>query len=604
MQNFLFRFAIFLLAVSTCSLTGCGGGGGSGGGAGAAAGEGNLQIALTDAATDLVDRFEVDVVSIELEHRNGARVETLPVTTRIDFAELVDLAELVRVTTVPNGAYRAIWITLDFDDAVVHIAGASVDADVLDVVGQPLDGPITIALELDGRRPLVVSPGQLRLLTLDFDLDASLTVDEVGNSVTVAPVWRADLDLDRDRINRIRGPLVGVDVARDRFTILVRPFRALSSDYGTVRVEVDADTHYEINGDCYTGRDGLDALAAVPALTATTSVGRFKAGGRRFVAEEVLAGSSVPGGTLDVVRGYVTARNGNTLTLVGAQLDRDSSSITLHTNVTIELDPTHTLVTKRLSTDAQDTGDISVGQRLLAFGEITGAPGSFVMATTTHVRLIESRIAGTIVSVGVGELELALSSIGHRSPTIFDFSGTGGGGGDADPNHYIVTTGALDLTGFSAGTAMRAFGFVAPFGAAPPDFTARTLVDVSATAALLHVVWASDSTEQTGALDASGFELDLSESPFIHHVDRGGATTDLTTFASVTVAPGAGIVFGAIVEQGAISLYSDFGDFSAALAARLDAGRELQGLWAIGHFDDATAEFSATVLSAVLVDGP
>ena len=44
----------------------------------------------------------------------------------------------------------------------------------------------------------------------------------------------------------------------------------------------------------------------------------------------------------------------------------------------------------------------------------------------------------------------------------------------------------------ATGTATRFIGFVTPFGAAPPDFNAQTLVDFSNTASDLLINWRGD----------------------------------------------------------------------------------------------------------------
>ena len=40
-----------------------------------------------------------------LKKADGSTVETLPVKTRVDFAELVDLKEFLTAATIPNGSY-------------------------------------------------------------------------------------------------------------------------------------------------------------------------------------------------------------------------------------------------------------------------------------------------------------------------------------------------------------------------------------------------------------------------------------------------------------------------------------------------------------------
>src|SRR4051812_1193006 len=112
------RFRSALSRLGTLSfflvLTACGGGGGmaetspAGNPPPPSAGCGSdcntVFVALTDADGDFLS-YTVDVVSLKLKRPNGTFVETLPAQTRIDFAQYVDLTELLTVGTVPNGAY-------------------------------------------------------------------------------------------------------------------------------------------------------------------------------------------------------------------------------------------------------------------------------------------------------------------------------------------------------------------------------------------------------------------------------------------------------------------------------------------------------------------
>ena len=121
--------ALARLAVFSCALafTACGGGGGGGNDPPAASVQptssctsdcGTVYIGLTDADGDFLS-YTVDVVSLKLKRANGAMVETLPATTRIDFAQYVDLTEFFTAATIPNGAYVAATLRLDFTNAEI-----------------------------------------------------------------------------------------------------------------------------------------------------------------------------------------------------------------------------------------------------------------------------------------------------------------------------------------------------------------------------------------------------------------------------------------------------------------------------------------------------
>ena len=83
------------LAVAGCSS------GGSGSDA-ANATTGQALVSLTDAAGDFLS-YTVDVQSLTLTKLNGAVVETLPLTTRVNFADYVEMTEFFTAATIPSG---------------------------------------------------------------------------------------------------------------------------------------------------------------------------------------------------------------------------------------------------------------------------------------------------------------------------------------------------------------------------------------------------------------------------------------------------------------------------------------------------------------------
>ena len=74
---------------------------------------GEVVITITDAEGDF-KTYTVDVQSIKLERTNGNLIETVPLTTRIDFTELTELSELFTIATVPAGSYRSVVMRLDY----------------------------------------------------------------------------------------------------------------------------------------------------------------------------------------------------------------------------------------------------------------------------------------------------------------------------------------------------------------------------------------------------------------------------------------------------------------------------------------------------------
>src|SRR5207247_4162098 len=169
------------------------------------------------------------------------------------------------------------------------------------------------------------------------NLAASNFVDMSGINpvVTVNPLLVADVNPDAPKPHRIRGPRDRVDIQAGSFTLILRPFNLLQGDHGRVAFLTDSNTTYEIDQTSFRGSAGLSALAAKRQLTATVAVGTLDFTSRRFIATEVLAGSSVSFGTSDALTGNVISRSGTTFAVNGAQLVRSNGTLILRDTVSV-----------------------------------------------------------------------------------------------------------------------------------------------------------------------------------------------------------------------------------------------------------------------------
>ncbi|MFH2098285.1 MAG: DUF4382 domain-containing protein, partial [Pseudomonadota bacterium] len=136
----IFRGALAaLLVLSLFTVWGCGSSSDSDPAAGTD--NGQVIIGLTDAPGDFAS-YAVDVVSLTLTKMNGAVVHTLPLATRVDFAQYVDMTEFLTAATVPSGAYVAATMVLDYSAADIQVetpAGDIAPADqVVDADGNPV----------------------------------------------------------------------------------------------------------------------------------------------------------------------------------------------------------------------------------------------------------------------------------------------------------------------------------------------------------------------------------------------------------------------------------------------------------------------------------
>ncbi len=563
---------------------------------------GELYISLTDEVGDFVT-YTVAVSRLTLQRADGAVVETLAEPVEVDFTQYVELSELLTAATVPSGIYVRATLLLDYTGADIRVEDESGEAvpvtQVVDAGGQPIEA-LEVSVRLEGRNALTIAPGVPAHLSLDFDLDASNEVrfDPSGTpSVTVEPFLVAELAPEAPKPARLRGALAGVETEADRFTLLLRPFhRPLDRGrFGRLTVVVNETTQYEIDGTPYTGAEGLLALDAQPDLTTpVVALGELKFDPVRYVATEVLAGSSVPGGTLDVVRGHVVARTGDLLTVKGARVIRASDRITFNDEVTIDLsgDP---VVLKQgggcdPSTNPCDKDDISVGQRILAFGTWDETRATLDAA---RVRLMVTTARGEVIDASTRsdidantDLVIDLQGFDRRPVGLFDFTGTGATpSDDADPTAYEIE--AASLTPPPVGSAVKLRGFVQRFGDAPPDFEALSVVDVSAVSARYGARWdptASDALVVTP--EALTVDDDSARTAGIL---RRGVHTDLTEDGQATRiqprADGAGVFL--VKRAGTVTLHTTFGAFIDDLAARLADGASVHALTARGRYDES-----------------
>jgi hypothetical protein len=608
------QFALLALALV---LGGCGGGGGMNSGGtttppaqGCGASDcGPLLVAITDADGDFLS-YSVDVQSLTLKKADGSVVQTLPVTTRVDFAQLVDLTEFVTAATIPNGTYVQGTLRLDYTNAevTVEVNGEPRAAKVVDQNGQPL-GVVDVDIMLDNRNHVVITPGRPALLQLDFDLAASHTVDITTDPVTATaqPFVVASLEPVDQKELRVRGPLVSVDSAGNSYTVDVRPFDLRDARLGQFTVHTTSTTAFEVDGQTFTGEAGLDALAQDGVGTATVAFGTLDVPNRSFTAERVRAGTSVAGSQFDVLAGNVTARNGDTLTVRGGTMIRRSGSVTfIRDDITLIVGPDTKVIRDGEMGNAPGAEAISVGQRIRAFGTATDNGTQVTLdAQQGRVRLETTRLLGTVISTSPGNLALDLDSIDGRRVSIFDFTGTGSAPDtNADPTNYEVTTGNLDLSRLTDGSPARVFGLVTPFGAAPPDFTGRTLVDFQDVTALLGIGWGLTGTAAPFlSMDAQSIVIDNANANLgpRHFIAIGPRLIDIETLpAAPTIKPVDGNGLYAIGQPRRVEVFSDFAEFTARLSEKLAAGSKALAMNASGSFDAATSTLSARHVNVIL----
>jgi hypothetical protein len=573
---------------------------------------GTLIIGLTDGDGDFLS-YTVDVLSLLLEQADGTVIEVLPNSARVDFAQYVDLTEFISVATVPPGVYVAGTVRLDFTTAEIFVESGDLAkaATVVDADGNPL-GQTELKIKLADRDQLFINRATTSLLTIDFDLDASHTVDisPTPAVATAEPFIVAELDPVDTKEIRVRGRFMEANEAEMYYVVALRPFYHKVGDFGRMRVFVTDDSDCEVNESEFSGVECLRALEAAGPGTLTVAQGTLHVADRQFVANMILAGTSVPGNGMDAAKGNVIARMDNELVVRGGTVIlSDAAGSFFRDDVTVSVGP-NTKVYKSYRSDRPlaiadrllDISAISVGQKVTVRGTVTANDeiGVHVDATEGAVVMHVTHLAGIVNSIVPGQVDIDLHSLGGRRPGIYDFTCTGGcePSTDADPANYEVSTGNLLLDAVATGKPVSAWGFVNEFMGAPPDFEGRTIIDYADVRSALGVGWGVEGTTAPFVMmDSSGLLLDnlnekIGERHFIKH---GPILIDLTSLDSNTlIAPReTGRKLFVVKTTDSLQLYADFDDFIAALMISLDGVNAARSMYARGHYNADTNVFTA-----------
>jgi len=580
---------------------------------------GTVFVGLTDDDGEFLS-YSLDVLSLTLEKADGSIVETMSSNTRINFSEYVDMTELMAVATVPPGTFVAGTITLDYSNAEVFVDanGIAKAATIVDADGNAMT-QTSLKIVLPQTDRLVVSKGGISFLTVDFDLDASHEVDTSATPalVTAEPFIVAEVRPVDTKDFRVRGPLISVNQNEMWYGIKVRPFHDRVTDFGRMRVYVTDDTECEVNEESFKGGDCLRALDVAGEGTATVAQGTLHVGDRRFVANIVLAGSSVPGDRKDAAKGTIIGRAGNDFVLRGGTVILSDTALTdakrafFRNDITVTVGP-DTIVYKTFVTDRPlgmadrllDIGAISPGQFATVRGTVTrnDEVGVHIDATEGAVLLHVTKLTGTVNTIMPGQVDIDLHTIGRVRAGAVDYTCTGlcEASTDADPDNYEVSTGNLPMLAADAsGQPVAAWGFPNEFGAAPWDFQGRAIIDYSDVLSALGVGWGSSGTFRPFTMIEATIGLTLhNENPDIdqrHYIKQGPVLIDLTTLDSDTlIAPReTGRKLFVVKTTDSLQLYADFEDFAMALMDELDGSNSARSMYARGHYNADTNVFTA-----------
>lgn len=585
----------------------CGSSSGGGGGGGVGGSPSTLYVTATDAPSDEVVSFRVRVENLRLLRSNGAGVDVLAAPAELDFASLADARQLLSVESVPSGSYATAEATLDFSDALCALQGKTTPADILDAQGAPLSGQITLPIELGPGALDAPEDGNL-MLEFDLDLDQSLVVDAAQNAVWVDPVIVLRVDPPAPKPIFALGELVSVDTSASTFQLDAQTLSGAS--LGTFEFHTLPFSVFQVDGVSSFGANGLAALATKGAGTSTQVFGTLdKATGNLF-AVFVSAGTGTFNGGSDIVEGYVIARPSGagtspTLTVLGHSVDAAHSVFQFNKTFTIDTSLPATKVVRWSEASALDMDDVNVGQRIRAFGALSGTDMDATQPDDV-IRLELTRVSGyALDEPSGGELEIDLGRVGPHDASAFTWGDSGTT--PPDPDAFVLDVlGLAGGLGIANGTAVDSWGQFPAVDDADSDFDADTLANLDDAPALLFVRDLSGvGLALTTSAGSGSIELQITGSAAPGEaalVDKWfvGAVA-LPTGTPITLqAPQSGATWYFLTDKvlGSTSLHLDFASFSSALGQAIAGGAEVSQIAAIGQYDTPTHTITTPLASA------
>ena len=657
---------------------------------------------LSAAAPADYTSYIVTIDSIVLNRSDGQQFEALATPEIVDFAQLKNVSELWGTATIPTGTYVSALITVDYTSAVISVMvnGVPTLATVQNTAGAT-NTPATataaavsnvttfeVAVAFDPANPLVITPTYATTsavpLALDLDLAASGYVNLNGGApiAVVNPYFTASVLPPNTNLIRVRGPMINTNVSLGTYTVYLRPFYDEDNNLGSLSLFNTANTIYTINGVPYVGAAGITALAQLSAgSTVTAAYTTFTpdynaangAYAGTFYPVYVIAGSTLEDIYTEGIVGDVIARNGNTLTLRGSTLILNTADLSYYCvsgNLGCDVTDTQVLLGSGTLVTADDTtltglnsSSIAVGQRIQARGvcadqgtQCTGPTIAIDSTGTTatntgSVRLLSTQLWGPLVSSASGSLVMNVEAINDWPVSNYSFAGNGSAATPV-PTSFTVDTGTLGLPADAvAGNPLWVNGLFAPFGTAPPEFTASAVNSESSVQvaggtltapgtqtcglgsqvcepATLRVLYnfstGNGVTAPFTGLSNTGFSIDLTNTALVSAVIRIGpenidlhslpaspeivptTLTATSTFAPLyTVGnPGSSTITTAstvTTAATALSAFSSFPAFVAEFNSSVSAAtNSVIEVTARGVYDRANNVFTATTVNVVL----
>jgi hypothetical protein len=591
-------------------------------------------ITMGDVSGDFTS-YIVEIDEITFTRSDGLLVEPLSTPEEVDLAKLTNLSELLEAPAFPYGTYTSMSLILDYTSPIItiNVDGHVQTVEPLDNTGAPMLSD-TITVNFDPAHPLVISPNQSTAFAIDIDLAAMNTVNAAASPITatVQPFLSASvLPVADTGTLRARGLVVVADPSSNYYIMNIRPFADLVSALGALTVNTSATTYFNINGQVYVGEPGLEAMTSAnivntPAVAYGT-LDDLSGITPTFNATSVYVGSIEESTIADFLTGTVSAVSGDTLTIQGVSyLNRDGEAF-YYDSMPVTLNAETPIYEDGVAARGLGQDSISVGQQITVAGQsnlnaTTGdlesldatnsAAGTTTSTDTTSgsggiLRLQPTQLWGTLNSATSGSVSLDLQSINSFEPTDFNFSGTGSSAADdAIASSYLVDTGALNESALPAGTVLEVNGLVTPLHTAPPDFTASSVVQQSATPSTMVFEFNTGVGQPFASYSASALVVDLTRTDRFHYIKTGSTFLDIASLPrvpTITFAAGTTLVLAVGNDVININVYNEPVSFYDEVRALIEAGgNHFYRLVCVGQYDAATNTFVATRVDLAVVE--
>jgi hypothetical protein len=371
-----------------------------------------------------------------------------------------------------------------------------------------------------------------------------------------------------------------------------------------------------VNGITYTGSAGLSALAALPINSAVAAYGTLADLSTitpTFNATAVYGGASLESPLLDYFTGSVSERSGNTISLRGVSYQSPLGYTYVYPVATATIDDTVIVSEDGVAAAKPTLADISAGS-LITISDTASVSTTNLLtmdATDGQVRLQPSQFVGTVQSTSANGLEAAWGSLNNWASDAYIF--TGATTPAVNPKAYQINTGSLSLAGLAAGDLVQVSGMVAPYGSAPPNFIASSLIPTADLQQQLVIEWTDGGVYKpfTSATSA-GLVVNLAD-PAINasqaFIRTGQTTVPLSTLAAsplITVTGAQGQLLFAIGSDTAtdgVQIYNSYAPFLNYVVSNLGAKNttdKIYRLVAYGHYNSASNTFVVTRIYVAL----